>query len=101
MNAKEFLKQYAEKQGYNTDDSTLEEILAESKIIHEERDGSHRWWFDLFRVAKIDGELIGYGWAENSGDMSIRDAGWEFDWSSVGFVDAKQVMTTTYEYRKD
>jgi hypothetical protein len=99
MNAeqiKDTLVAYNMQKGYKADNDTLLETLMEGEIIYKESLGDHRWWTEWFCVTKIKDVFIGYTWATTTGDNSIWDAGWEFDWDSLCEVEPKEVVTTIY-----
>lgn len=85
------------REGYATNEETLIESLYEADRVYEVVEGEHRWWTDIFVVAKVDEMLIGFMDATNTGDNSPREAGWEFDPKSICEVVAKEVTKTVYE----
>jgi hypothetical protein len=97
QNLKDFLIEYNTKKGYGTGDADLLETLCEENIVSEVHDGDQRWWSNYTRVVQIDDKFIEYFWAKTTGDMTAREAGWEFDWSSVREVHPKQKIITVYE----
>ena len=101
ISAKEFLKEaYLRRYGKEpSNDSELAEYLVYcNDKIHSEEVSEHRWWIETLDVTNIEGRLVGYGWGKTTGDNALSDLGWEFDWGTVGFVKAKQVTTTVYDY---
>lgn len=99
MNTKilEHLKKHNEKHGWATDEACIIETLTEAKVIWSKKTSQHRWWNDIFRVVKINGMLIGYDYAEATGDNSLRDLGWEFNMESICEVKPKEIKTIIYE----
>lgn len=105
MTAKEFVLDYVLNHPDNRNDkgqpyySTLEEFFKDcgSEYDWKEVISSSRWWDNLFVVNKINGRLIGYEWANTTGDMSIWDTGWEFDEDSICFVEPYTVTKTYYK----
>lgn len=71
-----------------------------SEYMWEEPLNSSRWWNNLFVVKNINGRLIGYKWATTTGDMSAKDAGWEFDENSLCFVEPYVETILNTRYRK-
>lgn len=78
-------------------DEMIVEFITDSKCIWSDEEDSHRWWNDVFRVVEINGMLIGFEWAETTGDNSARDCGWEFDPKSICLVERKEVLRTIYK----
>ena len=96
---KELLKSYNLEKEYGTSDKDLLETLCED-YIYEELSGSHRWWNDVFRVMQIKDKYIGYFWAETTGDNSIYDAGWEFNWDRLVEVEPIEKTVIVYKEKK-
>ena len=96
---KKHLVAYNEKNKWAINDETIRETLEEcGKELFREKLGGRRWWNDIFIVKDIDGMLIGYNWAETTGDMSPREAGWEFDDAEIWEV--KPIEKTIIVYEK-
>lgn len=83
-------------EGFEPTTKNLIELLTEIKEVYSESTGEHRWWNEILNVVKVGDRFLGYVWAENTGDNSIFDAGWEFDLSSVKFYEPKEVTVTKY-----
>lgn len=105
MTAREFVLDYALNHPHNKTAkgenyySNLEEFFKENGYDYEwsEVISSSRWWNNLFVVQEINGKLIGYEWAETTGDMGPMDAGWQFDEDSICFVEQYDVTVTKYK----
>ena len=80
---KNHIKKYNKEHKYGIDDEDIIETITEAQIIYTEVTEKHRWWNDTFNVCNLNGLLIGYDWAETTGDMGIFDVGWEFDPKSI------------------
>jgi hypothetical protein len=93
---KEFLIKYNESHGYSTDDDMLIETVIEGKTVFERLEQSHRWWDEWFKVVNVGEKDFGFIWARTTGDMSAREAGWEFDSDSI--VEVKPVIKTVTEW---
>ena len=77
-------------------DRDLAEYLTEDEVVFCETTGERRWWSEQFKVALVNGSLIGYEWANVNRDESIFDVGWAFPLNSVCFVEPKEVTVVTY-----
>jgi hypothetical protein len=99
MNQKirEHLTNYCIKNGWETTDKDLLEVLTESREVFSEITGSHRWYDDKFVVVEVDGMLIGYDDFYTTGDNDASDMGLEYDIDSVCEVEKKQKMVDYYE----
>lgn len=94
MQAIDFVKEQCQKEGYEND---LYDFLSDLETIYKEEDnGSHRWWNDCFCVAKIEDKFIGWMSARTTGDDSPYDKGWEFDPSSICYVEPYEIKCTKY-----
>ena len=91
-----FLTEDCIAEGFEPTIPNLIEVLTEAPQVYSEPAGTHRWWNDVLNVVKIGDKFLGYIWAENTGDNSIFDAGFEFDLSSVKFYEPKEVTVTKY-----
>ena len=99
--ALEFVDEYLRKDAgdyykENGFEESFKEWIGWEDDVYRESLGSSRWWENIFRVTEIEGVLIGYGWATTTGDNNIFDVGWEFDKSSICYVEKKEVITTKY-----
>lgn len=94
---KQIVKDYCVSKGWHDNDSALEEFLTYATPIYQEPLSHHRWWNLVFKVAEVNGVLIGFTDAETTGDNSPNDAGWSLDWNSLCEVRPKEVVTTIYE----
>lgn len=65
--------------------------------LNKEDCGDSRWWKNTFVTQEINGELIGFKWAETTEDDTPHDKGWEFDESSICFVEPYEVTITKYK----
>ena len=103
MNKKirDHVKKYNEKTGYGTEDKDIIEAITEQDIIYEEVICNRRHWNDTFRVCRVDGLLIGYEFADTTGDMGTYDVGWEFDPDSICEVIAEEITKTTYKPKEE
>ena len=104
MTAKEFVLDYINNHPENLDEngrpyfSSIYELLKEesSDAIYSEETCGSRWWNNTFQVSEINGKLIGYDWAETTGDDSPYWKGWVFDEDSICYVEPKEVIITKY-----
>ena len=77
-------------------DEGIIEAITEEDVIWSKPINERRWWTDTFNVVEIDGMMIGFMWAETTGDENAREKGWEFNPSSICEVVAQQVVKTEY-----
>lgn len=104
MTAKEFVLDYVYNHPDNKNDkgesyySNLDEFFRDCGYEYDWKEvtSSSRWWDNLFVVQEINGKLIGYKWAQTTGDMGIWDIGWEFDENSICFVEPYEISITKY-----
>lgn len=96
---KEHLIKYNTENGYSIEEDSLIETLTEANVIYEKETSGSRWWNNYFRVVEIDGMFIGYSWARAFRDETPKDCGWEFDTDTIGEVEAKEIVTTVYQYK--
>ena len=100
MNAKveAHLKNHFTKRfpGETPDRSELKEILLDAPVAWEGDEDEHRWIIYITRVVKIDDMYISYSWGKCTGDNSLTDAGFEWDWDFVHEVVPKKVEKTVY-----
>jgi hypothetical protein len=94
---KQIVLDYCVSRGWPPTEINAEEVLLYGDAVYERREGSHRWWNDVFRVVNVGGTLIGCVGAETTGDSGARETGWVFDWNSLCEVKRKEVVTTIYE----
>jgi len=94
---KNHLIEYNKSNGWGTDDETLIETLLDSHVIAEEELTEHRWWIEYTHVVEIDGMIIGFDIAKTTGDMSAREAGWEFDPDTI--VELEKYTETVTKFR--
>ena len=103
--ALEFVEEYLKKEApefyeKNGFDDCFKEWIGWGDAIYSESVGDSRWWTNLFCVQEIDGVLIGYSWASTTGDNGIDDLGWEFDKTTICYVEKQEVITTKYIVKK-
>ena len=79
----EHLKKYCESNGWGTDRDNIKELLVEAEPVWIGNESKRRWWTDLTKVVEIDGMLIGFDYAHSTGDASLSDLGWEFNFDSI------------------
>ena len=84
------------KNGWETTDKDLVEVLIESDTIWSALGASHRWYDEKTVVVNIEDTLIQYEWYHLTGDDSVWDMGLAFDLSSVQLCEAYQVTITKY-----
>lgn len=89
---------YNQKNNWSIENDSLIETITEGPVVYEEKVSESRWWNNEFRVTKIDGMFIGYGYAQANRDESIRDLGWEFDESTI--CEVEPVEKTVIVYKK-
>ena len=97
-----FLEGICKKNGYEKwkDDNELLDLLRDYNALYEERISEHRWWNTFWYVIKMEDKYIGYVYAETTGDMSPREAGWEFDPDSICEM-KPQIKTIVTYVKKD
>jgi len=95
MNAIEIVKAFNKKNNWSDENDSVFETLNEFKVFSEVID-KRRWYNSTFNVSMIEGNLICYNWAENTGDDSLSDIGWEPDISSIRFCESYPVTVTRY-----
>lgn len=94
---KDHLVKYCLKNGCETTDEDIIEILMDSDHIYREERHRQRWWTVYFCVAEIDDMKIGFERAQTTGDERAEDKGWEFDLDSICEVKEKKITKTIYE----
>lgn len=94
--ALEHIKTYIKKMNWTVDNETILEVLMQARRVWQGNKDKHRWWTIYTYVVELDGMFIGYDYAENVGDMSVRDAGYEFDINTVQEYEPKEIKTTIY-----
>ncbi len=92
----ERLKAICKAQGYGDDKGDLKEMLIDAKEVWEGDDDQHRWMIHTTRVVELDNMFVSYAWGKCTGDNSMEDAGFEWDWDSVCRVMRKEVKTIVY-----
>ena len=75
--------QYCEKKGWETDESTIIEVIQEGKRLSRVARSQRRWWNEYQYIVDVDGMLIGYVDAETNRDMSVQELGYDFDPSLI------------------
>ena len=90
------LQAYCVVKGFEPDRSNLKEALVGAKEVWEGDEDEHRWCIFTSRVVEVDGMLIMYNWGKCTGDNSLEDAGFEWDWDSVFEVEPHEVTVTHY-----
>jgi len=98
---KDFLMGYCKDNGYEVSERGIKEALRDKGEIYSEMLETRRWWIDVFFVVAVDEKLIGYDWAETTGDSSAEEMGWEFDINSVCEVEKKEKTVVVYEKIKE
>ncbi len=96
----EYIKGYNKKMGWPEiqSDTDILEILQGVKQVHKEVTNERRWWNDTVIVVKLEDKYIQYGYADNTGDSSLNDLGWEFHIGTVIEVKPVEKVVTTTEY---
>lgn len=97
----DFLKEEYEKK-FNVSNATDEELVEwlgelRDDAVYEERYVSHRWWDSCLYVIKIGNKFIRYQWAHATGDMTVYELGWRFDFDTLCECEEKQKTITYYE----
>ena len=87
----------AEAEEFPDHESDVFEYLDSKKTVYRECFDSRRWWDEMLVVVEIKGQMVGYVAASTTGDNSPSDVGWEFDESSVCFVEPYQHTETRYK----
>ena len=84
-----------------TDKETMEEVLTEGgkELSVQDRD-PHRHWDEITVIKQYGDKIIGYGYADGSGDSHPTEVGWEFDCDSVKEYFPHEVLTTIYKTDK-
>jgi|ERR1700749_2239198 len=81
-------------------DSELVDFLNESNTVSQVVTSGSRWWDNIEKVADVEGlGYFKYEWAKTTGDMTAREAGWEFDWNSLAEVEPYTETVTITRYR--
>jgi len=93
---RQHLAKQLEADGDAVTDDYMKELLIDGKTVWEGERDEHRWIIYFDKVVEIDGMFIQFGWATCTGDNSLEDSGFEWDWNTVCEVVPKEVMTTTY-----
>ena len=102
--AKQFLLDYMNTHPDNLDEETgkpyYDTLYYMIKDIYdpliEQDEWDSRWWTNLFAIQEINSKLIGFQWAETTGDDTPYEKGWEFDEDSICFVEPYDVTITKY-----
>lgn len=104
---KKYLANYSKEQwpqhgtpDINNDNQMMEILTGSGKELAEQDRDSYRHWDEITIIKQIGDKVIGYSWADGTGDMSIFDKGWEFDWDSVAEYEPYQVTVTAYKLKK-
>ena len=97
LKIKEYLEKFNADNGYGTSDKDIIETLLEEEEVYRETLTKHRWWIGIFVVVDVGGKLIGYDWAETTGDNTAEEAGWEFDPESICEVKTQEVKQIIYK----
>ncbi len=99
-NIKQWLIEYNQSKGWGTTDADLFETLQEcGKLVSEETIDSRRHWDEIEKVVKIEDKYISYGAAYTTGDLSPREAGWEFDINTIQEVFPQEETITKIVYK--
>ena len=84
-----------------TDKETMEEILTEGgKELSVQDRSSRRHWDEITIVKQYGDKIIGYGYADGSGDSHPTEVGWEFDWDTVAEYFPHKIETIIYKTEK-
>jgi len=97
-NVRAHLTAIAARHDWSTEDDTLVEILFEANTVWFGDDEKHRWWILFRRVVEVEGMFIAFTDCKNTGDNSPRDAGWEFDPSTIEEVKPRTRTVEITEY---
>jgi hypothetical protein len=87
---------YIESNSYRVTDEEIIDTLRDAKELWKSNGDKHRWWTIYTYVVEINGMYIGFEYAENTGDMSVREAGYEFNIDSICEYEPKKIKTTIY-----
>ena len=85
-------KEHFEEMGFY---KCFKEWVHEHHFYDDDGDDS-RHWTNTFCAVNIDGILIGYDWADSTGDEHPENLGWEFSRESICYVEKKEIMTIKY-----
>lgn len=82
-----------------TDDDELIECLLEETVIKSEEIDRRRWWNVYIMTCKVGDNYFQYENARTTGDMSAREAGYDFDPSTIKLVKkvTKTITVETFE----
>jgi hypothetical protein len=98
---KKYIEKYCSDNGFDCDDDNdiWETLLDSGSMVFQKETRSARWWNECFYVVDLAGRLIGFDWAETTGDESAKDKGFEPDVKSICNVEKteKQVTVITYD----
>lgn len=97
-NVIEFLRKHCLDKGYGTSEADLFETLIESPWVHQEVVDRKRHWDEIRVVAEVEGNFIEFGYADATGDLSVKELGWEPDLSSARFVTRQVITVQTVTY---
>jgi hypothetical protein len=97
--AREFLTKIAVKEGWDTDDDGLGEILCEGNIVHTGKDDVHRWYIRRPTVTEVEGVFIKFWDYIITGDNSMSDMDLHYDIDLAKIVERKEreVIEVYYE----
>ena len=93
------LEGYCKGKGYEKwkDDDELFEILRECcEEVQEKVVSKHRWWNIVEYIVKAGDTFLSYVYADNTGEMSPSEAGYEFDPDTIQEMEPIQKTVTTY-----
>lgn len=103
MTPKEFLLDYNRRMTiyegfeYGQEDHDLANTLREADFVYSHVCSTQRHWIEFDNVTKIENRYIHFLSARTTTDMSSQEAGWEFDWDDVYFVEPVEIKTITYK----
>ena len=86
---REKLNEYSKSKGWGEDDSTIREILTESKTLKEYAKNEHRWYTTFRCVVQVEDIFIDFQTYTNSGDEPAMD---HKDWDNMVLSSMKQVL---------
>ena len=93
---REHVAQFNKREGYGTSDADIIETIQEADELYREEIRQRRWWNEYLYVVDVDGMLVGYEYAETTGDISATEAGYEFDPSAIHEMVATEKTITVY-----
>ena len=94
---KQFLTEYNKSKNYGTSEADLIETVREAKEVYRDDGDKHRWWVEYTYVVEIGERYLAFADARSTGDQSASEAGYDFDDSTISFVEPYTKTVTMYK----